>query len=246
MVYAALTLVASLTVDLLTLSSKPSLDKDLKILALRHQLRMLQRQLNSNPRYSPLEKLLLAIDVTKLKSLVQRQNQRLERCLVLVKPDTELKWHRELVRRKWTFHAARKRGRPRTSPEVEAFVLRLARENGRWGVDRIQGELLKLGFRIGETTIRAILRRHGVLPAPQRGNGGSWRRLLKHYKEQILACDFFIVETALLQTVYILFFILFFIEISTRRVYFAGCTTHPTSAWVNQQARQLLWSLSAL
>jgi transposase InsO family protein len=146
-----------------------------------------------------------------------------------------------LVRRKWTFQSRRKRGRPRSSPELEALVLRLAQENGRWGVDRIHGELLKLGFRIGATTIRAILRHHGTLPAPQRGaNGGSWRRLLKHYQGQILACDFFTVETALLQTVYVLFFI----NLSTRRIHLAGCTAHPTSARMSQQARQLLWSLS--
>jgi transposase InsO family protein len=117
----------------------------------------------------------------------------------------------------------------------------MATENGRWGTDRIQGELLKLGFRIGATTIRTILARHRLSPAPQRSRtGGSWRTLLRHYREQILACDFFTVETAFLQTLYVLFFI----EIGTRRIHFAGCTAHPASAWVSQQARQLIWSLA--
>ena len=238
--FAALVLVFSCVIDLLTVPSKASLDKDLEILVLRHQLRLLNRQLNQRPACSRAEKVLLAVLVAKWKPLLIRQRHRLACSLVLVQPETVLKWHRERVRRKWTFHAARKRGRPSTAPELEALVLRLAQENSRWGVDRIQGELHKLGFRIGATTIRAILRRHGVLPAPQRANGGSWRKLLKHYREQIIACDFFTVETAWLQTVYVLFFI----HLATRRVYVAGCTTHPTSVWVSQQARQLVWSLS--
>lgn len=201
---AGLTLVVSFIIDLLTLSFKPDMDKDLEILALRHQLRILQRQLNLKPRGSRLEKLLLAVLAAKLKSMFKRQRDRLNQSLLLFKPETVFYWHRELVRRKWTFHARRKRGRPQCSLELEALVLRLARENERWGLDRIHGELLKLGCRIGATTVRAILRRHDVLPAPQRGaNGGSWRRLLKHYREQILACDFFTVETAQLQTVYV-------------------------------------------
>jgi len=86
-----------------------------------------------------------------------------------------------------------------------------------------------------------VLQRHHVPPAPQRGaKGGSWRKLLRHYKDQILACDFFTIETALLQTVYVLFFI----EVGTRRIHFSGCTTQPTSAWVTQQSRQLMWSFS--
>ena len=185
MLYAAFTLVASLIIDLLTLSSNSALNKDLELLALRHQFRMLQRQLKSKPRASRREKLLLAVLAVKLKSIFKRQRYRLDQCLLLFKPNTVLKWHRDLVRRKWTFQSRRTRRRPRHSPELEALVLRLARENERWGVDRIHGELLKLGFRIGATTIRAILRGHSVLPAPERGaNGGSWRRLLKHYRDR--------------------------------------------------------------
>ncbi|MBK8021902.1 MAG: helix-turn-helix domain-containing protein [Chloroflexi bacterium] len=241
MFYALLTRFISFIVDLLTIYSKSDLDKDLEILALRHQLRLLQRHQQSKLPCSRFEKLLLAVLAVKLKTILERGSNRLDQCLLLFKPETVLKWHRELVRRKWSFYSTRKRGRPPTSPELEVLILRLARENERWGTDRIHGELLKLGFRIGATTIRAILRRHRILPSPQRSaNGGSWRKLLRHYKDQILACDFFTVETALLQTVYVLFFI----EVGTRRVHLAGCTAHPTSAWVAQQARQCMWSLS--
>ncbi len=106
------------------------------------------------------------------------------------------------------------------------------------GYDKIQGELLKFGFVVDPTTVKNVLRRHHLLPAPQRGQG-SWRTFLNHYRQQLLACDFFTVETLHRQTVYVLFFI----ELGTRRVQVVGCTEHPTSAWVTQQARQLCWSV---
>jgi transposase InsO family protein len=105
---------------------------------------------------------------------------------------------------------------------------------------RIHGELTKLGHTLGRSTIRAILRRQGVPPAPQRGQGGgTWRAFLAQHRDQLLACDFFTVETLFLRTLHILFFI----EIGTRRVHLAGCTAHPTAAWVTQQARNLAWTL---
>lgn len=120
-----------------------------------------------------------------------------------------------------------------------ALVLRLARENA-WGAGKIQGELIKLGYRLGETTVRDILRQHGVLPAPERRHhANSWSTFLKHYQHQLLACDFFTVETLWLQTLYVFFFM----EIGTRRVTIAGVTAHPTAAWVTQQARQRVWTL---
>jgi putative transposase len=237
--YYGLTLFMAFLVDLLRIRSQSSLDKELEILALRHQLCLLQRHQKIHLRCSRFEKLLLAVLADKLKTL--RHHLRLERCLLLFEPDTVLKWHREPVRRKWTFHPSHHRGRPRTSPELETLVIRLAQDNAHWGTDRIQGELRKLGFRIAASTIRTILARHHLLPAPQRSkHGGSWRTLFRHYKDQLLAADFFTVETALLQTLYVLFFI----EIGTRRIHFAGCTAQPTSAWVTQQARQLTWAIS--
>jgi putative transposase len=116
--------------------------------------------------------------------------------------------------------------------------VRLARENG-WGNERIEGELLKLGYAISDETVANILRRHGIPPVPERDTSPSWCHLMTHYKDQLLACDFFTVETLSLQTLYVLVFI----EIGTRRVHLAGCTAHPTGAWVTQQARQMTWAL---
>ena len=117
-------------------------------------------------------------------------------------------------------------------------MLRLAHEND-WGYERIEGELLKLGYTISHETVGNILQRHGILPAPERNPSPSWRHLMTHYSEQLLACDFFTVETLFLQTLYVLVFI----EIGTRRVQFAGCTAHPNNAWVTQQVRQVMWEL---
>ena len=106
------------------------------------------------------------------------------------------------------------------------------------GFDKIEGELLKLGYQVNATTIRNMLRRHQIAPAPHRGRS-SWRTFLGHYKHQMLACDFFTVETVTLQTLYVLFFI----EIGSRCVHLAACTTTPDNAWVTQQARQFTWTL---
>ena len=145
------------------------------------------------------------------------------------------------MRRKWTNERSQPSGRPRTSSEIEALILRFVRENSDWGYGKLDGELRKLGYHISEQTIANILERHGIPPAPQRIGSVSWRHLMQHYKDQILACDFFTVETLRLQTIYVLFFI----ELGTRRVYLAGCTTHPNAEWVTQQARQMAWSLEA-
>jgi len=118
------------------------------------------------------------------------------------------------------------------------LILQLAQENPRWGYQRIRGELLKLGHCISATTIRALLRRHGVPPAPRRA-GLSWRAFIRAHAAGVLACDFFTVETLRLQTL----FVLFFIELQTRRVFVAGCTEHPSAGWVAQQARNLAWQL---
>jgi transposase InsO family protein len=123
---------------------------------------------------------------------------------------------------------------------VRALILRLARENAAWGYQRIRGELLKLGHTVAATTIRTVLRRHRVPPAPRRA-GLAWPAFLRAHAQGLLACDFFGVETVRLQTLYVLFFL----EVQTRRVFVAGCTAHPTAAWVTQQARNVLWELEA-
>ena len=197
--------------------------KDLEILVLRHQLRVLRRKAG-RPRLRPFDRLLL--------SAVSRVLPRDRWGSFLVSPTTILRWHRELVRRKWTYRRGGRPGRPPLNPEVQALVLRLARENPRWGCVRISGELRKLGIRVGATTIRTLLRRHGLGPAPRR-TGPTWSEFLRAQAEGILACDFFAAETIGLKTLYVLFFI----ELGSRRVQVAGVTTHPDSAWVTQQAR---------
>jgi putative transposase len=137
----------------------------------------------------------------------------IERHILLFKPDTILRWHREMVRKKWTFiDKAKQGGRPPLDTEVEALIVRLARENS-WGAGKIQGELQKLGRLVSDTSIRNILRRHNIPPQPERHQSTPWRTFLNHYKDHILACDFFTIETLRLQTIYVLFFI----EIGTRR-----------------------------
>ena len=119
------------------------------------------------------------------------------------------------------------------------MVVRLARENSDWGNGKIEGELLKLGYSIDEQTVAHILKRYGIPTAPQRKRSASWRQLFTHYQDQMLACDFFTVETFFLKTLYVMVFI----ELGSRRIHFAGCTAHPNQHWVTQQARQLVWEL---
>jgi putative transposase len=202
-------------------------EKDLQIVLPRQQLRILERKTRTKPRLTHPEKLMLVAVDTRLKQQTQDWHDRLQQLFLLFKPDTLLKWHRDLVRRKWTFGHSRRGGRPSVDAELEALIVQLAHENPRMGYDKIHRELLKLGYRVDPTTIKNILHRHGLRPAPQRGQS-SWRTFLNHYRQQMLACDFFTVETTCLKTLYVLFFI----EVSSLRVYFAGCTASPDTAWV--------------
>ena len=240
MVWFVLLHLGTLLVDLLTATRRTDRDNDLEILLLRHQLRLLQRERPRPPCLSRWEKLTLAVLTAKLRRLTASPRIRLERAVLLFKPDTVLGWHRELVRRKWITQRRSSGGRPAAPPEVEALVLRLARDNPGWGYRRIQGELVKLGHRLSHTTVRAILERHGLPPAPERRRrGNTWRQFLARHQHQVLACDFFTVETVFLKTIYGLFFV----ELGTRRVRFAGCTAHPTAEWMAQQARHLSWQV---
>jgi putative transposase len=171
--------------------------------------------------------------------VTNRTIAQLDDIIRIFKPETIIGWHRALVKRKWTYQHKSKRGRPRTDKKIERLIIRLALENKDWGYGKIEGELKKLGIEIDEDTIANILDRHGIPPAPQRGSSSSWRHLMTHYKDQILACDFFTIETLFLKTLYVLFFI----DLGTRQVYFAGCTDHPIKAWITQQARQMVWQL---
>src|SRR5206468_514011 len=147
------------------------------------------------------------------------------------------RWHRQLVRRRWTY-PHRPPGRPPFDRRVQALVLRLARENPAWGYRRIVGELRSLGISVSATSVRTILLRHGLPPAPQRDEL-SWRNFLRQHAATTLACDFFTVETAWLKRIYVLFFI----SLERRRIEFVACTPNPTGAWVAQQARNLRMTL---
>ena len=217
----------SLLLDLIWVHRRAEQDKDIELLLMRQQLRILQRKHPHAPRLSRWQKLTLLVLVGKLTAMKASARTRLSQVVLLFKPDTLLKWHRELVRRKWTFKRKVPLGRPPIPPDVEALLLRLAKENPMWGYGKLEGELGKLGYTIGRSTIRDVLKRHRVPPAPERKTHGStWRTFLSHYRDEIVACDLFTVETAWLKTVYILFFI----ELGSRRVHVASCTTNPTSA----------------
>jgi putative transposase len=205
--------------------SRRGLDmKDIELLVLRHELEIMRRQV-ARPKLKPTDRALLAAAACHLP--------RSSRGVLLVTPRTLLRWHQALVRRKWRQPTGR-RGRPRLSGEVRELVLRLARENPRWGHRRICGELAKLGFQVSPTSIRRLLAQAKLEPAPRR-SGPSWREFLRAQAASIVACDFFTVENMLLRRYYVLFFIAH----TSRRVWLAGCTTNPTGAWVTQQARNL-------
>jgi transposase InsO family protein len=150
-----------------------------------------------------------------------------------------VRWHRELVRRRWTYPNGGRSGRRPLDSAVVELVLRLAQENPRWGYLRIVGECRKLGVTVSATSVRSILRRHRLGPAPRR-HGPSWTQFLRAQAAGVLACDFLTVETVGLTRLYVLFFI----EVDRRRVHLAGVTAHPTGQWVTQQARNLVMSLA--
>jgi putative transposase len=131
----------------------------------------------------------------------------------------------------WTY--PHQPGRPPLDEDVRQLIIRLARENPRWGYQRIKGELEHLGVSVSATTIRTMLRRHGLDPAPRRGP--TWRAFLRQQAAGIMACDFFTVDTVWLRRLHVLFFI----ELGTRRVHLAGVTAHPDGTWDTQQARNL-------
>jgi putative transposase len=238
MIWSLIAQGVTLILDLLTLRYSANKDTALEVLVLRQQIRILERRVGKLVRPSRVEKLLLALTAVRIKEREGRQ--RLNDSILLFKPATVLNWHRELVKRKWTFQQRATVGRPRIKAELEALIVRLANENPGLGFEKLQGELLKVGYDIAISTVRDVLERHHIPPAPERDRTRSnWRTFLNHYRTQMLACDFFTVESVFLKTIYVLFFI----DIGTRRVYLAGCTRHPDSAWVTQQARQLTWQL---
>lgn len=198
--------------------------KDVEILLLRHELAVLRRR-SARPVLAASDRAFLAA-LARLLPHPKRHG-------LVVTPQTLLRWHRELVRRRWTY-PCRRAGRPPVERRVADLVIRFARENPSWGYQRITGELLKVGVRVSPSTVRRLLLAAGLEPAPRRV-GPTWREFLRAQASSIIACDFFTVETITLRRYYVLFFI----EIATRRVHLAGATTNPTGPWVAQQGRNL-------
>jgi putative transposase len=215
--------------ELVVLRFRSEREKEIEILLLRHQLWVLERQV-ARPQLTQADRALLAA----FSRLLPRRAWRRSFC---VSPATLLRWHRELVARRWTY-PHRRPGRPPTSAEARELVLRMAQENPTWGYRPVQGELVGLGVRLAASTIWTILREAGIEPAPRRLEQ-NWSRFIRQQAASILACDFLTVDTLFLKR----FYVLFFIELASRRVHLAGITTNPDGRWVAQQARNLLMQL---
>jgi transposase InsO family protein len=227
--WSVLYLVLRRVLELVLLRSRSQECKELEIVVLRHQLHVLRRQV-SRAQPKPADRVFLAA----ASRLLPRRCWR----AFFVEPETLLRWHRELVARRWSY-VSRGVGRPPIANATVELALRLARENPRWGYQRIAGELKNLGIVVSPTTVRKILRDHGLGPAGRRG-ALSWREFLRAQAAGALAVDFFTVETIGLRRLYVLFFI----ELDSRRVHFAGATARPNGPWMVQQARNLAWTLS--
>jgi putative transposase len=214
--------------ELIALRVRSSELKELEIVVLRHEVAILRRK-TRRPAITAVDRVFLSA----ASRLLPRARWR----SFIIAPATLLRWHRRLVAKRWTY--ARPVGRPPMRREIRDLVLRLARENPGWGYPRIVGELKGLGVTVSATTVRAWLRAVGLGPAGKRREM-TWREFIRAHRQSLVAVDFFTVETIWLQRLYVLFFI----ELGSRRVHMAGCTPNPSAPWVIQQARQVSWTLS--
>jgi putative transposase len=208
----------------IVLRARADTSKDIEILVLRHQLAVVRRR-TPRPRMRWTDRAVIAA-LTRLLPVRRRFG-------LFVTPSTILRWHRQLVARRWTIQHARP-GRPAIPAGLRALVVRLATDNPTWGYRRIHGELAGLGYQIGASTVWKILNGVGIEPAPRRA-GPSWTEFLRAQAHAILACDLLHLDTIGLRRLYVFFVI----EHATRRVHILGVTAHPTGAWLIQQARNL-------
>jgi putative transposase len=213
---------------LMVLRNRSDTTKEIEILLLRQQLAVLRRR-TPRPPMSWTDRAVIAA-LARLLPVRRRHG-------LLVTPSTILRWHRQLVARRWTTRPARP-GRPAIPAGLRALALRLASENPTWGYRRIYGELVGLGYRIGASTVWKILHNAGIDPSPRRA-GPSWGEFLRGQAHGIVACDLFHLDTITLRRLYVFFVI----EHATRRVHILGVTAHPAGAWLTQQARNLLMDL---
>ena len=215
--------------ELLMLLTRTNRAKEIEILVLRHQIAVLCRQV-TRPELKTSDRVLLAA----LSRLLPRKRWQ----AFFITPATLLRWHRDLLARRWTY-PRKHPGRPPTTKPVRDLVIRLATDNPQWGYQRITGELLGLGHRISPGTVRNILIKAGLDPAPRR-RGPTWTQFLTTQAKSIIAVDFFHIDTVTLQRIYVFFCI----EHASRYVHILGVTRHPTAAWVIQQARNLMLALT--
>ena len=213
----------------LALLARSSASKDAELLVLRNEVAVLRRT-NPKPRLDWADRALFSALCRHLPhALVTRR---------LVTPATILRWHRRLVAKKWTY--PHRTGRPTIDPDIAELIGQLARQNPTWGYQRIHGELLKVGRRVGASTIRRVLKNLRIPPAPTRADHTTWRQFLRAQAATMLACDFFHVDCAItVQRIYVFFVI----EINTRYLHILGTTTNPDGPWTTQHARNLLADL---
>src|ERR671933_743932 len=195
--------------------------------------RLLRHQITGRVRLSDRERIALAEIGQKLGK------KALEEVATIVKPDTILGWHRKLVAQKFDGSQQRKApGRPMIDPEVEALVVRMARENRLWGYDRIVGALANLGLTISAQTVGNMLKRHGIPPAPERQTTTTWKECIRTHMEVLVATDFFTAEVWTLGGL-VTYYVLFFIHLGSRHIHVAGVTPHPNAVWMMQVARNV-------